>query len=205
MTRRELDKFLDSLLAPEFVSAKGGLRATAPINGVCGAVGIGMRKDQTNGIQYLEPTIHVRSIKIESVHVQISSATPKPRLDQTSTLSRQIGYLEPSNSYHAWAIEKDDEVERVILDMKRAILIYGPVLWNKFHTDEAIFTAVERGDCLWPGARPYTLPIVYGLTNRKNLAIDLLMRTLASMKTPAYAAFVRNWFTYFLPGEQPPV
>lgn len=205
MTRRELDKFLDAGLAPDFIGIRGGLRSSPAINDVVRAVGIGTRMDRVTGIQYLEPTIHVRSIPIESIYVGLAKhVRPKPRLDQTSTLSRQLGYLEPANSYHAWAIKPDDKPEQVIRDMKQAILEYGPLLWNRFSTNYKIFAAVESGDCLWPGAKPYTLPIVYGLTNRKEEAIALLTQTAASMKHPIYDEFVRNWFAYFMHGTKSP-
>jgi hypothetical protein len=113
--------------------------------------------------------------------------------------------LEPRNGYHEWAIEQDRDVERVIQDMKHVILTYGPVLWNRFTTKETIFDAVERGEYTWPSSRPYTLPIVYGLTDRKEEAIALLTKTAASMKHPIYDDFVRNWFAYFLPGTASPM
>jgi len=206
MTRRELDTFLDPALAPEFIGVRGGLRSSPPINDVCRAVGIGTRVDRATGIQYLEPTIHVRSIPIESVYVGLTKhVKPKPRLDQTSTLSRQLGYLEPENSYHAWAIEPQADPEQIINEMKQAILKYGPVLWDRFSTNDRIFAAVEAGDCLWPGNKPYTLPIVYGLTDRKEEAIALLLKTANSMKHPIYDEFMRNWFAFFTPGTKSPV
>ena len=206
MTSKELYTLIGSAFAPEFPIGRNGLLSTPPINGCCRVVGVGTRVDRGNGLRYIAPTIHVRSMDIETIYVHLHRGLkPKPRLDESSTLSRQIGYLEPRNSYHEWGIEGDLDAERVILDMKNTILTYGPVLWNRFDTKEAIFSAVERGEYIWPTSKPYKLPIVYGLTDRKEEAIALLIKTAASMKHPIYDEFVRNWFAYFMPGTKSPV
>jgi hypothetical protein len=199
MTTKELDRLLDVLLANEFTATKGGLHASAPVNGCCRVVGVGSRVDRSTGVRYLEPTVHVRSIDIETIYVRLSKyIKPKPRLDQTSTLSIQLGYLEPKGTYHAWVVEQDVHAERVILEMKQAILSYGPTLWNRFNSNESIYNAIERGEYLWPGARPYKLPIVYGLTGRHKEAILFLSETAPKLG-PLYKTFIRNWYEYFTP------
>ena len=197
---------LAEVMRDEFPHGSKGLLFADQQDGYVRGTGVGVRRDRVTGGVYVNADILFRWVELEEVNVRIWPKKALLRLHQTSTLGKQIGYLEPRNSFHEWLVEDETEVEEVLMDMRRSILRYGPRLWDKFRTREDVFNEIETGgEFASLARRPYQLPLVYGLTDRKEEAIVLLTKTAASMKHPIYDEFVRNWFAYFMPGTKSPV
>jgi hypothetical protein len=204
VSAQQMYRLVQEALINEFPFGSKGLLFTGPINGCARIVGVGTGVDRTSGARWMAPTISVRLIELEEIYVSISTAKPRPRIEETSTLSTQIGYLEPRNSYHQWWVHDEVGIDAVIADMRRAILTFGPRLWDRYSTKEAIFNAIERGEHIWPSSRPYVLPIVYGMMGRMKEAALFMTETETRMKGSNYDQFVHNWYEHFMTSEEIP-
>ena len=141
-----------------------------------GWLGLNRAVQRGDGSLAINPVIGVRYQRLERVYSDLMDE--KFHTYIPPTLSVNIGYLMPENSYKTWLFNEKTENQRIVDDMVAAIDKYGISFMDSMSNEDAILEALKVSDYSMPESRKFRLPLINYMHGDIERTREELTRTL---------------------------
>jgi len=141
-----------------------------------GWLGLNRAVQRGDGSLAINPVIGVRYQRLERILADLMDEEFHAYIPPT--LSVNIGYLMPDNSYKTWSFFEKTNNLRIVDDMVAAIKKYGISFMDAMSNEDAILEALKVSDYSMPESRKFRLPLINYLRGDIEQARAELMTTL---------------------------
>lgn len=139
-----------------------------------GWLGLNRAIDRGDGALALNPVVGVRYQPMERTLAEITGEAFHEYIPPT--VSVNVGYLMPENSYRSWRFEEGSANQERVLDMIAVVEKVGRPFMDSMADLESLTKALEAKQYSLPEDRQYHLPVLYLLKGEHDLARSHLMR-----------------------------
>jgi hypothetical protein len=146
-----------------------------------GWLGLNRAVQRGDGSLAINPVIGVRYQRLERAYSELMDENFHAYIPPT--LSVNIGYLMPDNSYKTWSFFNKSNNQRIVDDMVAAIEKYGISFMDTMSNEDAILEALKVSDFSMPESRKFRLPLIKYMRGDIEQARAELTRTLEEVNT----------------------
>src|SRR5215471_528148 len=164
--------------------------------GFLGWLGLNEATDREAMVFRLNPVAGVHSVEIERLVAELSAQEADEYYPPT--ISRNLGYVMPQQSYYSRVFSAEEYVERNVMELASDLRAFGLPFMNGNSTVETLCESMERGFGLLDHIT-YALPVGYlllGQTERARECIAHRLEVLEQTPSPAtdlYRAFAKRF------------
>ncbi len=137
-----------------------------------GWLGLNRAIERGDGALALNPVVGVRYQTMERTLAEITGE--KFHAYIPPTVSVNVGYLMPENSYRSWRFEEGGLNKQKVLDMVAIVEKVGRPFMSTMADLESLTEALEAKRYSLPDVRRYHLPVIYYLKGESDLAHSYL-------------------------------
>lgn len=167
--------------------------------GFLGWLGLNEATDTENGIFRLNPVVGVHAQEIERLVAELSAQETHEYYPPT--ISRNIGYVMPQQSYYSLVFSAEEYVERNVMELVSVVRAFGLPFMNSNSTVETLCESME-GQLGLLDHIAYALPVGYLLLGQTERARECIARRLGVLEqTPSAATDVYRAFAKRFPGR----
>ena len=144
-----------------------------------GWLGLNRAVDRGDGALALNPVVGVRYQTLERTLAEITGEAFHAYIPPT--VSVNVGYLMPENSYRSWRFEQGDANQQKALDMIAVVEKVGRPFMNSMADLESLTEALEAKRYSLPDDRRFHLSALYHLKGESDLANSQLVNYVAEL------------------------
>lgn len=142
----------------------------------------GMATQKTPRHVYVNVTVGISHKEIEVLYAKL---TKKNNGLIQSTISLQIGYLMPGNSFKEWDFVESEDNTNTFEDLLKSIQTYGFEYFEKMKDYNNLLEAFEiRSPGLSNQVRDRYLPILYNIMGEKHKGLQFIEEAIERQKKP---------------------
>lgn len=147
--------------------------------GFLGWLGLNRAVNRGAGSMAVNPVVGVRFEELEQTLETLMDEGPQTYI--TPTISINVGYLTPENSYKTWVFEEGAHNHNTVADMLAAVEEYGRPFMISMADMEAIQRAFEAKEYSLPENRKFRLPLIYHMRGEEDRVREELQKNLTEI------------------------